>query len=112
MSTAALRAILVAAIIGLATGCTFTVGHLALMTTRDVRPTAPSSDPRHVRTETCVPILFVFPVGPLPNIGRAIAAAEAAGHGTAVRNVVVRYEMLYVPFVFGHGCYVVEGDVS
>jgi hypothetical protein len=109
---AVFRGILLGVLAGLATGCSFTVGRLALVTTREVEPHAASVDPRHVTIESCVPLLFVFPVGPLPNIGRAVSAALEAGHGSALRNVVVRYEMLYVPFVFGHGCYVVEGDLS
>jgi hypothetical protein len=65
-----------------------------------------------VTARSCVPILLVFPAGHLPNVGRAVDAALADGRGTVMRDVEVRYEIRYVPFVYGHACYVVEGDVS
>jgi hypothetical protein len=92
-------------------GCRFGLGHLALATTATVQPAA-GGPPRHATGRSCVPIVFVFPAGRLPNVERAIDAALAAGAGAVMHDVEIRYEIHYLPFVFGHACYVVEGDVS
>src|SRR5206468_7967445 len=107
---AALRIAALTLLTELAAGC-FTVGHLAFVTTRN-GPSASGSDPRHVRGQSCVPLIVVFPAGPLPNLGDAVEAALRAGEGRVMRNAVVRFELAYIPFVGGRGCYVVEGDVS
>jgi hypothetical protein len=91
-------------------GCAFTVGRLALVSTRE--PGAARAAPRHVTGRSCLRIVGVFPAGRLPSVERAVDAALAAGGGTAVRNAEVRYEIRYVPLLFGRACYVVEGDVS
>jgi hypothetical protein len=105
------RTAVLALVLGLAGGCRFTLGHLALATTRIPDPDA-AAPPRHVTARSCVPIVLVFPAGRLPNLGRAIDTALAEGGGTTMRDVEVRYEIRYLPFVFGHACYVAEGDVS
>ena len=86
---AALRIAALTLLTGLAAGC-FTVGHLAFVTTRN-GPSASGSDPRHVRGQSCVPLIVVFPAGPLPNLGDAVEAALRAGEGRAMRNVVVQF---------------------
>jgi hypothetical protein len=55
---------------------------------------------------SCVTVVGIFPVTALPSLGDALAAA--GGEGT-LADVVMRYELRYVPFVGGRGCYVVEG---
>ena len=100
---------LVAALIG--TGCSFTVGRLAMVSTRSADP-QPGAVGTRAKGRSCVPIVFVFPVGHLPDVGAAIEQAIAAGGGTALTDVVVRYQMLYVPPLGGAGCYVVEGTAS
>jgi hypothetical protein len=99
-------------VLAVASGCRFHLGKLALATTaRDPVPDS-GAPARHVTARSCVVLLFVFPASRLPNLGRAVDAALADGRGTVMRDVEVRYELNYLPFVFGHACYVVEGDVS
>jgi hypothetical protein len=111
VSASELRPLAALALLVCFAGCSFTVGRFALASTRDPEP-GRGGDPRRVTARSCVPILFVFPAGRLPNVGRAIDAALGTGGGTLMRQVVIRYEMLYLPLVFGEACYVVEGEVS
>ena len=90
-------------------GCRFTVGHLALLSTRAGGSPADRSLGRG-HGKSCVRIVTVFPVGRLPRLGDAID--EATGRdGHMLRNAVVRHRISYVPFVFGVACYEVEGEV-
>jgi hypothetical protein len=70
-------------------------------------PHQPASLPASAAVgRSCVTVVGIVPVTGLPNLGAALAAA--AGNGT-LRDVVVRYELRYVPLLGGRGCYVVEG---
>jgi hypothetical protein len=92
-------------------GCSVTVGRLAMVSTRSADP-HPGGTGIPVEGRSCVRVLFFFPISPLPNLGAAIEQAIAAGGGTALTDVVVRYRVLYVPPLFGTGCYVVAGTAS
>ena len=46
-------------------------------------------------------------LGPPQSIDDALASTSAA----ALWDVRISYEIMYLPFVFGRGCYVVEGRV-
>lgn len=96
-----------------ATGCAVDVGRLDTLSTRPVvaadleRPRALG---RHVEGRSCVRVLLVVPVEPLPSLTDAIDDALAAGGAAVLWDARLRYEVLYVP-PFGRGCYVVEGRV-
>jgi hypothetical protein len=97
----------------LATGCSFTVGRLSLVTTRPVNVealTRAGPPARRAEGRSCVPVVIVFPAGRLPRLTRAIG--EALGAGTVLRDAVVRFRLLCVPPFSGHACYVVEGAAS
>jgi hypothetical protein len=55
---------------------------------------------------SCVTVVGIVPFDYPPSLGDAVASASAGGPLT---DVVVRYELRYVPLLFGRGCYVVEG---
>ncbi|HYV56439.1 MAG TPA: hypothetical protein VE911_02785 [Candidatus Nitrosopolaris sp.] len=96
----------------LATACTFTVGHLALATTRPVDLTEVAAAPRlrqHATGRDCIPIVLVAPTR-FPDLAHAIDEALRSGGGTIMTDVVVRYSLTYL--LLGRGCYIVEGDVS
>jgi hypothetical protein len=91
-------------------GCSFTVGELA-----SVMPGVAAARPRpagtsRVRGADCIPIVVVAPTR-FPSLDRAAAEALADG-GTTLNDVVIRYRLSYIPFVFGLGCYVIEGVPS
>jgi hypothetical protein len=103
-----------ALLVGVASGCVGTTGHLAAATTREVDARAAFVDgrvARHVTGRSCIQIVVVVPTR-MPNIGAAIDDALRHGDGTVLRHVTIRYELFYVPFVYGRACYVVEGDAS
>jgi hypothetical protein len=97
------------ALAALATGCIrFEVARLARVSAAPARAAQRSEVAIRGMGRSCVTIVAIFPVTPMPNIGDAIAdASDGAG---ALRNAVVRYELRYVPFVGGRSCYVVEGE--
>jgi hypothetical protein len=105
---------LAALVLGFA-GCTFTVGRLELATTRAADPGLLRRTPTAARLavgRSCVSVLVFFPVSRLPSLTRAIDEALDAAGGTVIRDVVIRYRLVYLPFFFGRGCYEVEGAVS
>lgn len=55
---------------------------------------------------SCVTMVGVVPLDWPPSLGDAVASAAGGG---PLMDVVVRYELRYVPLLFGRGCYVVEG---
>lgn len=104
-------AIALAVLFSIASGCTGTTGHLALISTSDVSPEdlAHSRPPRHITGRSCIRVIGVFPTG-LPNFGDALAAALKESGGTYLTDASIRYEIRYVPIFYGWACYVVEGD--
>ena len=93
-----------------ASGCTGTTGHLALASTRDLDLAAiekPSG--RRVKGRSCIHVVTVVPVG-MPKFDAAIEDALRQTGGTALVDVVVRYEVYDIPFVYGLACYVAEGE--
>jgi len=104
-----------AAVLGLAftstNGCVGTTGHLAAASTRDVEPRDLLVDtpPRHVVGRSCIDVVVVFPAR-IPNIGEAIEDALRKGGGRVLTEVTIRYELVYLPLVYGTACYVAEGD--
>ena len=52
-----------------------------------------------------------MPVTPLAKLGESIDDALASTSAAALWDVRISYELMYLPFVFGRGCYVVEGRV-
>jgi hypothetical protein len=96
-----------------AVGCTGTTGHLALVSTRDDLEAAAlltDSPPRHVTGRSCIDLVVVFPIG-MPNFGEAISDALRQGNGQVLTDATIRYELRYLPFIYGIACYVAEGDV-
>jgi hypothetical protein len=55
---------------------------------------------------SCVTMISLVPLDWPPSLGDAVASAAGGGPLT---DVVVRYELRYVPLIYGRGCYVVEG---
>jgi hypothetical protein len=99
-----------ALVVGLASGCVVTTGHLAAMTTRTADPAlmdrAPAS---HVVGRSCINVVIAFPTG-LPNIEDAMNEAIERAGAHLLTDVTVRYDLVYFPLVYGVACYVVEGD--
>jgi hypothetical protein len=100
---AALLALLAGA---LACGCVdLEVARFARARALHEEAAGPAGLPRGVG-RSCVTVVGILPVTPLPSLGQALAAAGGEG---ALADVVMRYELRYVPFLGGRGCYVVEG---
>jgi hypothetical protein len=96
-----------------AAGCTGTTGHLAVVSTRHDIPAAALltvAPARHVIGRSCIDLVVVFPIG-LPNFGAAIADALRQGNGQVLTDASIRYEVRYLPLIYGIACYVAEGDV-
>ena len=96
----------------LASGCTCTTGHLAVATTRAVDLRTFDFDTRstrHVVGRSCTHIVAVVPFR-IPSFGEALEDALRQAGGTVLSNVVVRYEVFDLPFIYGIACYAVEGD--
>jgi hypothetical protein len=97
-------------LLALANGCAFTVGQLGSVT-----PSGPISaaigSPGRVTGRDCIPIIVVAPTR-LPSLDRAAREALAGSGGTTLSDVVIRYELRYIPLVYGQGCYVIEGTPS
>jgi len=64
---------------------------------------------RHVVGRDCIHLIVVAP-SRMPNFGDAIADALRQTGGSVLTDVRIGYEIVYVPFVYGIACYVVEGD--
>jgi hypothetical protein len=105
-----LPALLVAAALG--PGCSVTIGRLAVASPERIPARLAVEPGRPVTGRDCVPIVVLFPLARLPKLGRAFAAAVDAGRGTTLSDVTMRYELWYVPFVYGRACYAVDGMVS
>jgi hypothetical protein len=101
-----------AVLLVIAGGCTGTTGHLAAMSTIDVslEDLVDAPPPHHAIGKSYIRVVGVFPTG-LPNFGDALSEALSKSGGTFVTSATVRYEIRYVPFIYGWACYVVEGDV-
>jgi len=94
------------ALAALAGGCVdLEVARFARVRALHEHPPGPVAAPSGVG-RSCVTVVGILPVTSLPSLGDALAAAGGAG---ALSDVVMRYELRYVPFVGGRGCYVVEG---
>jgi hypothetical protein len=99
-------------VLGLASGCTGTTGHLAMATTRTIDPATfdfDSRTARHVVGRSCTDVVVVFPFR-IPSFGDAIDDALRQTGGSVLTSVVIGYEVLDIPLVYGRACYVVEGD--
>ena len=95
------------------TGCSIAVGHVPMISTHPVTAAdlvRPPMLTRTTRGRSCTWIAFVVPVNPA-KVGAAIDDALASTPATALWDARISYELMYVPFVFGRGCYVVEGRV-
>jgi hypothetical protein len=96
------------------TGCSIAVGRVPMISTHTftaadlVRPPMPTHT---TRGRSCTWIAFVVPVTPLAKLGESIDDALASTSAAALWDVRISYEIMYLPFVFGRGCYVVEGRV-
>ena len=95
-------------------GCRIATGHFVVVATQ---PSASLAAARGdaaplVHGRSCVWVLGVVPVTPLPDLGAALEEAAAAGHTDVLTDVVVEYELIYVPILAGRGCYVVRGRAS
>jgi hypothetical protein len=94
----------------LVSGCSYTVGHFASVTPPGPTSTTTGATGR-VTGRDCIPIIVVAPTR-LPSLDRAARDALAPSGGTTLSDVVIRYELRYIPFVYGQGCYVIEGSPS
>jgi hypothetical protein len=105
-------ALLLAATLPFLPGCSFTVGRLGLASTRPIEGRAlarPDQARRQAEGVDCLRIAVLFPITGPPSIERALAAAQRSVAADHLRDVTIRYRLRYVPFVYGTGCYVVEG---
>lgn len=95
------------------TGCSIAVGRVPMISTRTVTAAdlvRPQMLTRTTRGRSCTWIAFVVPVNPA-KVGEAIDDALASTSAAALWDVRISYEITYLPFVFGRGCYLVEGHV-
>ena len=95
-------------------GCSIAVGRVPMISTHTVTApdlVRPPMLTRTTRGQSCTWIAFVVPVTPLAKLGESIDDALASTSAAALWDVRISYELMYVPFVFGRGCYVVEGRV-
>ena len=96
----------------LTTGCVGTTGHLAVASTRSVDLGTldfSSRTAQHVVGRSCTDVVLIIPLR-LPNFGDALDDALRQTGGAVLSRVVIGYEVLDIPFVYGRACYVVEGD--
>ncbi len=70
-----------------------------------------ASSTRHVVGRSCIRVVGVFPTG-LPKFDDAITDALQTTGGTFLTDVTIRYEIRYVPFIYGWACYAVEGNAQ
>jgi hypothetical protein len=98
-------------LVAAAGGCRFTVGHLGSVTPTAVAGSPAAVAAARVAGRDCVPIFGVAPTR-LPSLDRAAREALAGVGGTTLSDVVIRYELRYIPFVYGRSCYVIEGAPS
>jgi hypothetical protein len=92
-------------------GCVGTTGHIAAVSTRelDAAELLTQMPARHVVGRSCIDVVVVFPLA-MPNVGDAVADALRQSGGRVLTDVTIRYEILYMPFVYGVACFVAEGD--
>ena len=97
-------------------GCRIATGHftvVAMRPTASLAAAAADGDAAPlVQGRSCVWVLGVVPVTPLPDLGAALEEAAAEGRTDVLTDVVVEYELIYVPILAGRGCYVVRGRAS
>jgi hypothetical protein len=96
------------------TGCSVAVGRVPMISTHTVTAADLVRPPTLTRTtlgRSCTWIALVVPVTPLAKLGESIDDALASTSAAALWDVRISYEIMYLPFVFGRGCYVVEGRV-
>ena len=55
-----------------------------------------------MRTALCLRSRF-------PSLNQAAEKALSGSPGRTLTDVVIRHELRYIPFVYGTGCYVIEG---
>lgn len=107
------RRLVAAVVLVTATGCSIAVGRLPMVSTHGVTAADLARPPALTRTtrgRSCTWIAFLVPIDPA-KIGDAIDDALAPTSTAALWDVRISYELVYLPFVFGRGCYVVEGRV-
>lgn len=92
-------------------GCWGTTGRLAAASTRNIAASELRSEapPRHVIGRSCIDLIVVFPTA-MPNFGDAVEDALRQTGGSVLTDVTIRYELYYVPLVYGMACYVAEGN--
>lgn len=96
------------------TGCSIAVGRVPMISTHTVTAAdlvRPPMLTRTTRGRSCTWIALVVPVTPLAKLGESIDDALASTSAATLWDVRISYEIMYLPFVFGRGCYVVEGRV-
>ena len=96
------------------TGCSIAVGRVPMISTRTVTAAdlvRPPMLTHTTRGRSCTWIALVVPVTPLAKLGESIDDALASTSAAALWDVRISYELMYLPFVFGRGCYLVEGRV-
>jgi hypothetical protein len=96
------------------TGCSIPVGRVPMISTHPVTAAdlvRPPMLTRTTRGQSCTWIALVVPVTPLAKLGESIDDALASTSAAALWDVRISYEITYLPFVLGRGCYVVEGRV-
>ena len=109
------RALVLALVVGGATGCTGTTGHLAVATTRPLDPRRAVLDVstvrlhRHVVGRSCITVVGIVPLA-MPNFGDALEDALRQSGADRLSNVVIGYEVFDIPLIYGVACYVVAGD--
>lgn len=92
-------------------GCVGTTGHIAAVSTRDLDAAEllTQMPAQHVVGRSCIDVVVIFPLA-MPNVGDAVADALRQSGGRVLTDVTIRYEILYMPFVYGVACFVAEGD--
>ena len=96
------------------TGCSIAVGRVPMISTRTVTAAdlvRPPMLTHTTRGRSCTWIALVVPITPLAKLGESIDDALASTSAAALWDVRISYELMYLPFVFDRGCYVVEGRV-
>jgi hypothetical protein len=101
------------ATVGAVSACTFTTGHLAVPSTRDAELPAAAARPiRHVVGRSCIPLVVVFPTRYPPRVAGAVDDALRQGGGRSLTDVTIRFQLHYLPLVYGTAGYVAEGDAG
>lgn len=100
------------------TGCSQRLGNMSVMSTNPINDLSPQVNANStVKGESCYQTFFVVPVGDFYNrlqvaTDNAINNGHTAGlQGDTLINAKVDESFWFIPFIYGHNCTIVSGNL-